>query len=71
MLELAHTLDAVPQTSPLAEARERINAIAAVLADGTTTGAIAMGFAELAAGETAAELIARADADRLDRRPAA
>ena len=23
MLELAHTLDAVPQTSPLAEARER------------------------------------------------
>ena len=51
-------------------ARERMNTIAAVLADGTVSGAIGTGFAKLAADETAAELVARADRDRLEHRSA-
>jgi diguanylate cyclase (GGDEF)-like protein len=44
----------------MSEARKRFDAIAAQL--GETSDAIRTGFAELAATETAAELIARADA---------
>lgn len=44
-----------------AEARERLDAIASALAASKEAGALRTGFAELAPGESATELIARAD----------
>ena len=45
------------------EARERFSAIAAALAGTSEPGALRTGFAELAADESATELIARAGSE--------
>lgn len=54
----------------LREARERFREVAAALAAAPGGGAISAGFAELTAGETASELIARADSKLLEARAA-
>jgi len=62
-------LCAMSDTS-LAEVRARFAAIAATLAAAPAGGAISTGFAELADGETAAQLIARADSELMHIRRA-
>lgn len=52
----------------LLQARQRFDAIAAALALGPDAGTIRTGFAELVPGESAAELIARADGQVIDSR---
>ncbi|MEY2441638.1 MAG: hypothetical protein QOJ46_1064 [bacterium] len=52
----------------IAEARERFSAIAGALAATSEAGALRTGFAELAAGESATELIARADSQLIASR---
>ena len=52
----------------LLEARGRFSAVAAALDTGSEAGAIRTRFAELIPGETAAELIARADSELIGTR---
>ena len=54
----------------MSDARERFNQVAAALAAAPGGGAISAGFAELAAEESASELIARADSELLGARAA-
>jgi diguanylate cyclase (GGDEF)-like protein len=52
------------------EARQRFNAIADALAAAPCPAAISTGFAELTPGQPVAELIARADKEMIESRPA-
>lgn len=52
----------------LADARDRFSAIASALASSTESGAIRTGFAQLAATETATELVKRADSELIGSR---
>jgi diguanylate cyclase (GGDEF)-like protein len=53
----------------LADARERFSSIAGALAGASEAAAIRTGFAQLTAGESATELIARADSQLIASRP--
>jgi len=62
-------LCAMPNIS-VPEARQRFRAIAGALSAAPCCAAISTGFAELAPGQPVAELIARADKEMLESRPA-